>query len=126
MIFLQVSTEWPLVVSIIGLIAVIIGGVWVLSYSINKKIDRETFEKHIEDNNEDFEKAHDYARGKVSLALFETEREQSRMIIAAMKMDIENAKQRNDEMIKMMGDMNAKMGVINTNIDWIRKNIKCD
>ncbi len=120
---LQATTEWPLVVSILALVLTLIGATWRISGAINKKVDKTDFDEHCKENKEDFEKEHQHATGKVSLAIFEMEREQSRLIIAAMKQDIEMANERNDEMIKMLGEMNAKIGVIDNNIDWIKKNL---
>ena len=118
--------EWPLVISTIGLIIIIGGGVWKLGSEIHTKLDKKTFEIHVNNNSAAIEREHDYARGKISTAIFETEREQSRIIVADLKDDIKEAKRRNDEIIEMMGEMNTNIGVMNANIDWIRKNIKCD
>lgn len=118
-------TEWPLVISILALVLTLIGATWIISGAINKKVDKVDFDEHCKENKEDFEKEHQHASTKVSIKLFEQESEQNKAIIASLKHDIELGKKKNDEVLKAISDLKAGVDVINNNIDWIKKNIKC-
>lgn len=125
MILLQ-ATEWPLVISIIALILTLIGATWIISGTIGKKVDKSVFDEHVKENKSDFEKEHLHASLKVGVKLYEHDNEQNKMIMAALKHDIEESKRKNDQLIIMMGTVNESIGIINTNIEWIRNNIKCN